>query len=108
MDKRPKKLLDQVRDVIRRKHYSRRTERTYVSWIKRYILFHDKRDPRDMGKVGIKAFLSYLATDRKVAASTQNQALNAVLFLYKRVLNIELGDGIQAVRAKRRYGATPI
>jgi len=102
MQKRPKKLLDQVREVIRRKHYSRQTEQSYVSWMRRFILYHEKRHPRDMGTREIEDFLSYLATDLKVAPSTQNQAFNALLFLYKRVLRIELGKNIQAVRAKRR------
>jgi len=77
----PKKLLDQVRDAIRLKHYSIRTEETYVDWIKRFILFHGgKRHPRHMGTPEIEAFLTHLAVDRKVAASTQNQALSALLF----------------------------
>ncbi len=81
MEKPPKKLLDQVRELIRRKHYSIRTEQAYVLWIKRYILFHNKRHPRDMGKPEIEAFLTHLAVDLKVASSTQNQAFNALLFL---------------------------
>ncbi len=83
MSKRPRKLLDQVRDTIRLKHYSIRTEEAYVRWIKRYILYHGKRHPRDMGTPEIEAFLTHLAVDQKVAASTQNQALNAILFLYR-------------------------
>jgi site-specific recombinase XerD len=79
----PKKLLDQVRDAIRLKHYSIRTEETYVDWIRRFILFHGKRHPRQMGTPEIEAFLTHLAVDRKVAASTQNQALSALLFLYR-------------------------
>ena len=82
------KLLDQVRDVIRKKHYSIRTEQAYVDWAKRYILFHKKHHPKDMGEKEIAQFISHLATDRRVASSTQNQALNAIVFLYKRVLNI--------------------
>jgi len=97
----PPKLLDQVRETIRTKHYSRFTEKAYVHWIKRFILFHDKRHPLEMGESEIEAFLSYLAIQRKVAASTQNQAFNAVLFLYREVLNKELKQSIQAVRAKR-------
>ncbi|HEY76062.1 MAG TPA: integron integrase [Thermoflexia bacterium] len=99
--KRPKKLLDQVRDAIRRKHYSIRTEEAYVSWIKRFILFHNKRHPREMGAPEIEAFLTHLAVERRVAASTQNQALSAILFLYREVLGIDLDLPLHAVRAKR-------
>jgi len=74
--KRPKKLLDQVRDAIRRKHYSIRTEEAYIRWIKRFILFHDKRHPKEMGAPEIEGFLTHLAVDQNVAASTQNQALS--------------------------------
>ena len=86
------KLLDQVRDVIRKKYYSIRTEQAYVDWIKRYILFHQKRHPKDMGENEIARFISFLATEKNVAASTQNQALNAIVFLYKHVLHIELEE----------------
>ena len=75
------KLLQQVRDVIRRKQYSIRTEQVYVDWIKRFILYHDKRHPRDMAEEEVTEFLTHLARDRKVASSTQNQALSALLFL---------------------------
>ena len=78
----PVRLLAKVRQRIRLKGYSIRTEKSYVSWIKRYILFHDKRYPQDMGKPEIKAFLSHLVMKRNVASSTQNQAFNAILFLY--------------------------
>ncbi len=101
MEQRPKKLLDQVRDAIRLKHYSIRTEQAYVLWIKRFIFFHDKRHPREMGASEIEAFLTHLAVDQHVAASTQNQALNALLFLYREVLNIELERPINAMRAKK-------
>src|SRR3989304_3366115 len=94
------KLLDQVREVIRKKHYSIRTEQAYVDWIKRYILFHQKRHPKDMGENEIARFISFLAMEKKVAASTQNQALNAIVFLYKQVLHIELGDFGHTERAK--------
>jgi hypothetical protein len=77
-----KKLLDLVREQIRVKHYSMQTEKSYVSWIKRYIFFHHKKHPADMGKTEIEAFLTYLATERHVSATTQNQAFNALLFLY--------------------------
>jgi integron integrase len=95
------KLLDQVRDVIRKKHYSIRTEQAYVDWAKRYILFHKRHHPKDMGEKEIAQFISHLATDRRVASSTQNQALNAIVFLYKHVLNIELGDFGHMERAKK-------
>src|SRR2546426_3521641 len=94
------RLLDQVREVIRLKHYSVRTEEAYVQWIKRFIFFHGKRHPREMGATEIEAFLTDLAVRRKVAASTQNQALNALVFLYKEVLHVELGE-FAAVSAKR-------
>jgi hypothetical protein len=74
MEQRPKKLLDRVRETIRRKHYSFRTERSYVAWIRRYIFFHNKRHPLEMGRAEIEAFLSHLAVNRRVSASTQNQA----------------------------------
>ena len=80
MEHRPKKLLDHVRDAIRLKHYSIRTEESYVTWIKRYILFHNKRHPNEMANTEIEMFLTHLAVDQKVAASTQNQALSALLF----------------------------
>ncbi len=100
MDHRPKRLLDQVRDTIQLKHYSPRTGETYLFWIKRYILFHQKRHPREMGAAEIEAFLTHLAVEQRVAASTQNQALCALLFLYREVLQHEVGN-IQAVRARR-------
>jgi integron integrase len=101
VEKTPKKLLEQVSDVIRLKHYSHKTEKSYVSWIKRYIIFHGKRHPREMGGKEIEEFLTHLAVEENVAASTQNQALNAILFLYKEVLQQELDLRIDAVRAKR-------
>ena len=95
------KLLDQVKQAIRTRHYSPRTEETYVGWIKRFIFFHNKRHPAEMGEPEIARFLSGLATDRHVSASTQNQAFNALLFLYREVLQkkISLIEGV--VRAKR-------
>jgi len=96
-----KRLLDQVRDQIRIKHYSIRTEQAYTSWIKRFILFHDKKHPKEMGKQEIEVFLSHLAQNLNVAASTQNQAFNALLFLYNQVLNQPLDDKINAIRAKK-------
>jgi len=95
------KLLDQVRNVIQKKHYSLRTEQAYVDWIKRYIFFHNKRHPKDMGAPEIATFISHLATERKVAASTQNQAFNALIFLYKQVLGIDVGDIGKTERAKK-------
>jgi integron integrase len=96
-----KKLLDRVREILRLRHYSRSTEKTYVFWIRRYILFHHKRHPLDMGEREIEAFLTDLAVKQKVAASTQNQAFNSLLFLYRQVLEKELKESIQAVRARR-------
>lgn len=95
------RLLDEVRDRLRLKHYSLRTERTYVDWIKRYILFHGKLHPRDLGARHVEAFLTDLAVGRKVSASTQNQALAALLFLYREVLGIELPWLDDIVRAKK-------
>ena len=94
------RLLDQVRNLIRVKHYSIRTEKSYISWIKQYIRFHNMTHPRELRENDIQKFLTYLAVTRHVSASTQNQALSAILFLYKGVLQIELKylDGI--VRAK--------
>lgn len=101
METRPRKLLDQVRDVIRLKHYSYRTEQNYVYWVRRYILFHNKQHPKDMGVPEIEAFLTHLAVSERVAASTQNQALSALLFLYQFVLKQPLDESINAIRAKR-------
>ena len=95
------KLLDLVRDVIRRKHYSIRTEQSYVDWIRRFILFHGKRHPVQIGEPEVTAFLTHLARDGGVAASTQNQALSALLFLYKEVLKQELGWLENVERAKK-------
>jgi integron integrase len=95
------KLLDQVRARIRVKHYSKRTEDAYTDWIKRYVLFHHMRHPEEMAEKEISQFLSHLAVDLNVSASTQNLALNALLFLYKEVLNRDLGHFADTVRAKR-------
>src|SRR5204862_7489576 len=84
------RLLDQVRERIRYKHYSIRTERAYVEWVRRFILFHGKRHPREMAASEIEAFLSHLANDGNAAAATHHQALSALLFLYKEVLGAEL------------------
>ena len=95
------KLLDRMRRIIRVKHYSLRTEKAYLHWAKRFILFHGKRHPETMGAEEVTAFLSYLAVERHCAASTQNQALNALLFLYRQVLEIDLPWLDEVVRAKR-------
>lgn len=94
-------LLEQVRNVIRVKHYALNTERAYLPWIKRFILFHKKRHPADMGEREIGEFLTHLAVNRNVAANTQNQALNAIVFLYKEVLKKEVGLISNAQRAKK-------
>jgi len=95
------RLLDRVREAIRARHYSRRTEKAYVQWIRRYIFFHGKRHPAEMGAPEVTAFLTSLAVHDKVAASTQNQALSALLFLYREVLGVELPWLDDVVRAKR-------
>ena len=100
MTPEPPKLLDRVRAEIRIRHYSRRTEEAYVHWIRRYILFHGKRHPKELGAPHITAFLTSLATVASVAASTQNQAFSAVMFLYRDVLHQELGEIEHAPRAK--------
>ena len=94
------KLLDRVRRAIRMRHYSRRTESTYVHWIRRFIVFHNKKHPESMGALEIAGFLSWLAAEQGVSASTQNQALSALLFLYRHVLHIEIGALDQVTRAK--------
>lgn len=98
-----RKLLDLVRDKIRFKHYSIKTEQSYVGWIKRYIFFHNKRHPKDMAKLEIEQFLTYLAVHKKVSPTTQNQAFSALLFLYREVLEINMKEwNIQALRAQER------
>jgi integron integrase len=94
------KLLDIVREKIRAKHYSIRTEQAYLAWIKRFILYHNKKHPKDMGAPEINQFLSNLANQRQVASSTQNQALCAILFLYKEILNQDFGE-LEIIRAKK-------
>jgi integrase len=94
------KLLDRVRDAVRTRHYSRRTEEAYVAWIRRYIVFHRTTHPGQMGASEISQFLTWLAVDRRVSASTQNQALSALLFLYTQVLAIEIGSVPPVVRAR--------
>jgi len=98
------RLMDQVRHALRVHHYSLRTEQAYIQWIRRFIFFHNKRHPREMGADEIASFLSHLAVDKHVSASTQNQALSALLFLYKKVLHIEpdwIEDVVRAKRPKR-------
>jgi integron integrase len=95
------RLLDRVLEAVRARHYSRRTEKAYVHWIKRYIFFHSKRHPAEMGAAEVTAFLTSLAVESKVAASTPNQALSALLFLYREVLGVELPWLDDVVRAKR-------
>jgi integron integrase len=96
-----KKLLDQVSEVMRYHHYSKRSEEAYVRWIKQFVLFNNKRHPSEMGKLEIEGFLSHLAVKRHVAVSTQSQALNAIVFLYKKVLDLPIADDLAPVRSKR-------
>jgi integron integrase len=97
----PPRLLDAVRAAIRLRHYSYRTEKAYVDWIRRFILYHERRHPRDMGGDEVRDFLSHLASERQVSPATQAQALAAVLFLYKRVMNVDLPWIDNVVRAHR-------
>jgi len=101
IQKPPRKLLDQVGDAIRMKHYSLRTEKTYIEWIRRYIIFHKKRHPKDMGAEEIQTFIAHLATERTVSASTQNQALSAIMFLYRHVLQKEIAFPSDILRAEK-------
>jgi integron integrase len=100
-DGKPKRLIERFRDELRARHYSLRTERTYWYWIRWFIRFHGRRHPAEMGGAEVTAFLSMLATQRNVAAATQNQALSALLFLYRRVLGQELPWLSELVRAQR-------
>ena len=97
----PPRLLDQVRAAIRTKHYSPRTEEAYVYWVRQFILFHEKRHPMEMSEPEIASFLQHLAINKAVSASTQNQALNALVFLYGTVLRQPIGQLPNIVRAKR-------
>jgi len=99
----PPKLLEQVCEAIRARHYSLRTEETYLRWIKRFILFHGKRHPREMGGPEVQQFLSHLAVEGHVAASTQSQALSAIVFLYQQVLKQHIGSIDDVVRAKQPH-----
>ncbi|MCJ7620708.1 MAG: phage integrase N-terminal SAM-like domain-containing protein [Anaerolineae bacterium] len=101
MTQRPKKLLDQVRDAMRLKHYAYSTDKTYVYWAKRFVLYHHKQHPREMAEKEISEFLTYLAVEEHLAASTQNQALSALLFLYREVLRKHLDLPLELVWAKR-------
>lgn len=101
MAEKPVKLLDQVRAKIRVLHYSIRTEETYVEWVRRFILFHNKRHPLEMGKAELEAFLTFLAVERRVSASTQSQAKSALLFLYQKVLGVDLPWLSDIVAAKQ-------
>ena len=99
---KPKKLLDQYRDSIRLKQYSFRTEKTYIQWVREYILFNKKRHPREMGTSEINQFITHLVVDRKASASTQNQAISAIIFLYQNTLNIDLDkSALNFIRPKR-------
>jgi len=103
VDSSAPRLLDQLRDKIRVKHYSIRTESAYVDWTRRFILFHGKRHPRDLGSNHVEAFLTHLAVERKVAASTQGQAKSALLFLYREVLGVALPwlDNVEKAKMPR-------
>ena len=96
-----KRLIDQLREVLRYHHYAIRTEKAYVGWVLRFIRFHNKKHPKDMGKDEIEAFLSNLAINRNVAIATQNQAFNAIVFLYEVVLRIPISGQLTAVRARK-------
>jgi integron integrase len=97
-----KKLLEQYRDALRLKQYSPRTEKTYTLWVRSYILFHNKRHPREMGFPEIRQFIAHLVSEKKVSSSTQNQALSAVLFLYRHVLHIQLDEsGLAEIRPQK-------
>lgn len=102
MENKPK-LLDQVRERIRVKHYSYKTEQTYIHWVKRYLVFHKMVHPAELGQDAIGAFVNHLATIRDVSASTQNQALAAIVFLYQQVLGKQVGEIADLHRAKRRH-----
>jgi len=106
-DYKPRKLLDLYRDALRIKHYSPRTEDTYINWTREYILHHNKRHPAEMGVLEINQFLAYLVSDRQVSASTQNQALSALLFLYRHVIHVQLDESALAEFRPQRAKVTP-
>jgi integrase len=97
----PPKLLDRLREALRSRHYSRRTEQTYCHWVKRFIYFHNLRHPAQMAEPEINAYLTHLAVKEKVSASTQNQALSALIFLYRHVLDRKVGDLGEVIRARK-------
>ncbi len=99
--KKDSPFLNRLRDIIRTKQYSIRTEKSYVDWVRRFILFHNKRHPEELGETEVGEFLTHLAVKRQVSPSTQDQALNALVFLYRYMLNRPLGEILDAVRAKR-------
>ena len=99
-DRKPK-LMDRLCEALRSRHYSRRTEETYCHWVKRFIFFHKVRHPAEMAEPEINAFLTHLAVKEKVSASTQNQALSALLFLYRHVIGREVGDLGKVIRARK-------
>jgi Phage integrase, N-terminal SAM-like domain len=101
MEPKPKKLLDQVRDAIRLKHYSDRTEESYAYWIRRYILFHNKQHPKDRGGAELETFLTHLTVQEQIAASTQNQALMGILFLDREVLKQDFGISVRSMKESR-------
>jgi site-specific recombinase XerD len=101
MDKPAPKLLDKVCEVLRLKHYSPKTEESYLHWIRQYLRYHKLRHPRELGPLDVESFLIHLAVDGKVAASTQNQAVSALLFLYRQVLGIDLQIQPQLVRPRQ-------
>ncbi len=105
MDMPAPKLLDKVRDVLRLKHYSPKTEESYLHWIRQYLRYHRLRHPRELGPPEVENFLTHLAVDEKVAASTQNQAVSALLFLYRQVLGIDLQIQPQLVRPRQSRNA---
>jgi site-specific recombinase XerD len=98
---RPPKLLDQLREALRSRHYSRRTEESYCHWGRRFIFHHHVRHPAEMGEAEINAFLTHLAVKERVSASTQNQALCKLLFLYRHVLKRKVGDLGEVIRARK-------
>ncbi len=104
----PKKLLDQYRDALRLKQYSRRTEKTYILWVRSYIFFHNKRHPKEMGISEIRQFITHLVSEKKVSASTQNQALSSILFLYRHLLHIPLDETSLAEFRPRKAKTVPI
>ena len=104
MDSQPQKsaFLEEVRQIMRTQHYAIRTEQSYIDWIRRFILYHGKRHPNEMGEPEVAAFLTHLSVNRNVAPSTQGQALNALVFLYRKVINRPLGEMPGVVRARKK------